>query len=132
MTRSISYSISRRTLRNGKKMFSRIQCVSRKVVEKPKPLIAKQPFLERRPFSVAKKPDLRKSLNENEKILILSNQNMRCNMCQDRLLIHPFTKRKLFDFDHIIPRSKNGSTEVKNMQALCKNCHAVKTAWDLS
>jgi 5-methylcytosine-specific restriction endonuclease McrA len=106
--------------------------VSRKVVEKPKPLIVKQPFLGRRPFSVAKKPNLRKSLNENEKILILSNQNMRCNMCQDRLLIHPFTKRKLFDFDHIIPRSKNGSTEVKNMQALCKNCHAVKTAWDLS
>ena len=110
-------------------MYSRIQLFARMTKKK---LESTQNLLGKNISCSAKKPNLRKSLNENEKILILCNQNMRCNMCSDRLLIHPFTKRKLFDFDHILPRSKNGSTDVKNMQALCKNCHAIKTAWDLS
>lgn len=143
-------------------MYSRIQLLSRNIVNKQlvsrtaamkvlrnveessrnhnlvmttrsrKKQVYNQSFLGLRSFSSSKKPNLRKSLNENEKIMILSNQNMRCNMCSERLIVHSFTKRKLFDFDHIQPRSKNGSTEVKNMQALCKNCHAIKTAWDLS
>ena len=70
-------------------------------------------------------------LSENEKILILFRQKMRCNTCSDLLVVHPDTKRKLFDFDHIIPRRKNGETSVQNMQALCPKCHAIKTSWDM-
>ena len=40
-------------------------------------------------------------LTENEKIIVLARQDMRCNMCTCRLVVHPCTKRKLFEFDHI-------------------------------
>jgi 5-methylcytosine-specific restriction endonuclease McrA len=73
----------------------------------------------------------RSRLNENEKIIVLSRQNMRCNMCTCKLVIHPYTNRKLFEFDHVIPRHKRGPTTLNNMQALCRNCHGVKTGWDL-
>jgi 5-methylcytosine-specific restriction endonuclease McrA len=82
----------------------------------------------RLPESVLKQ---RIKLSENEKILILFRQKMRCNTCSDLLVVHPDTKRKLFDFDHIIPRRKNGETSVRNMQALCPKCHAIKTSWDM-
>ena len=32
-----------------------------------------------------------------------------------------------FDIDHIIERSRGGSNERDNLQALCPNCHAYKT-----
>lgn len=73
----------------------------------------------------------KQALTENEKMIVLFRQNNRCNVCAAGLMIHPCTKHKLFDFDHIIPRSKNGKTDLQNIQALCKMCHAVKTGWDM-
>jgi len=73
----------------------------------------------------------KKVLSENEKIMVLIRQEMRCNSCTAKLVVHPATKRKLFDFDHIIPRCKKGETTFTNIQALCKQCHAIKTGWDM-
>ena len=32
-----------------------------------------------------------------------------------------------FELDHIIPLEDNGPDNIKNLQALCVECHAVKT-----
>lgn len=96
------------------------------IVSKPK----KQTLNENEKPVIVPKPTKR-TLKENEKLIVLFRQDNRCNVCTSRLMIHPNTKHKLFDFDHIIPRSKQGPTDLINIQALCKMCHAVKTGWDM-
>merc|ERR1712000_438717 len=48
-----------------------------------------------------------------------NSQKNRCNMCH--------MKKKSFEIDHIVPLSQNGTNERKNLQALCKKCHTMKT-----
>lgn len=76
--------------------------------------------------------NVRKYLTENEKLIVMMRQRMFCNMsnCNRPLTVHVQSKRKLFDFDHIIPVAKGGLTTIENMQALCKDCHTIKTGYD--
>lgn len=41
-----------------------------------------------------------------------------------------FRTEDLLEVDHIIPRSKGGKEEYKNLQVLHKHCHDIKTAND--
>jgi len=53
---------------------------------------------------------------------IAYKQQYKCNHCND--LLHP----KSFDIDHIMPLFKGGQdNDLNNLQALCCNCHALKS-----
>ena len=53
-----------------------------------------------------------------KKILLIFAGN-RCQICQKKL-------DKTFHADHVVPYSKNGSTTLKNAQALCAQCNLKK------
>jgi len=66
----------------------------------------------------------RKTLAKASRTLILKSQNYKCDMChKDISKISP-------DFDHRIPLAMSGQDEIENIQALCPNCHRIKTQRD--
>lgn len=54
-------------------------------------------------------------------------QNGRCKWCMES-----FTPMDYIEVDHIIPRSKGGSDNYKNLQAIHKHCHIQKSRLDIS
>jgi RNA-directed DNA polymerase len=56
---------------------------------------------------------------------LLKNQKGKCAHCG----LH-FTEQSVMEVDHIIPKSKGGKNEYKNMQLLHRHCHDKKTASD--
>lgn len=54
---------------------------------------------------------------------LLYNQLYKCNTCKCML---PPT----YQIDHITPWSETMNNSIENLQALCPNCHAVKTVSD--
>jgi len=58
------------------------------------------------------------------KKLVGSQQDWKCNNC-GRLL--PAS----FEVDHIIPLYKEGTNDISNLRALCRNCHGEKTFRDM-
>ena len=52
------------------------------------------------------------------KILLIISGN-KCEICNKKL-------NKSFHADHVIPYSKNGSTNLNNAQALCAECNLKK------
>ena len=66
----------------------------------------------------------RKKLAKASQSLILRSQHHLCAMCRadiTKLPVH---------FDHRIPLAMGGADEIENIQALCPNCHAIKTQQD--
>jgi RNA-directed DNA polymerase len=57
--------------------------------------------------------------------LLLKRQKGICPFC--RLF---FKDRDLLEIDHILPRSKGGLDEFKNLQLLHRHCHDAKSAQD--
>ena len=51
---------------------------------------------------------------------IAAQQKWKCNHCLELLT-------DTFEVDHIIPLHKDGTNELSNLQALCRNCHGRKT-----
>ena len=51
---------------------------------------------------------------------VAARQSWDCNLCKQRL-------HWAFEIDHITPLSEGGSNEPSNLQALCVQCHAVKS-----
>lgn len=49
-----------------------------------------------------------------------------CGLCQPCLREQRITKAVAVD--HIVPKSERGSDDDDNLQAICKDCHATKTA----
>ena len=56
---------------------------------------------------------------------VAANQKWRCASCK-RLL------DETYELDHIIPLFKGGTNLESNLQALCKRCHAMKSALEQS
>ena len=76
-------------------------------------------FVSRLILEVEKKPkkSKRKDFAPLTKLMVLQNQNHRCNICNNLL--------NVVDFDHIDGNRSNN--KISNCQALCPNCHAKKT-----
>ena len=60
-----------------------------------------------------------KNYRKNKHVLY-GQQEGRCGGCQ---MDFPF---KIFEVDHVIPRSKGGTNHIKNLQLLCPHCNKVK------
>ncbi|MEG4397276.1 group II intron reverse transcriptase/maturase [Microcoleus sp. BROC3] len=58
---------------------------------------------------------------------LLKRQKGKCNHCE----LH-FSNESVMEVDHIIPKSKGGKNEYKNLQLLHRHCHDEKTANDES
>ncbi len=57
---------------------------------------------------------------------LLDNQPL-CAMCSKKDIIKPAT-----EVDHIIPLFKSGTDDMDNLQALCSDCHKIKTLHDVT
>mgnify|MGYP000014564957 CR=1 FL=1 len=51
---------------------------------------------------------------------VAGSQEWKCKKCA-------ITLPSAYQIDHIKPKSQGGSNELDNLQALCPNCHAMKT-----
>ena len=62
-----------------------------------------------------------RSVGAKRKKEVAAGQHWRCNRCHALLA-------SSYQVDHIVPLHKGGSNDVGNLQALCEDCHADKTA----
>ena len=65
----------------------------------------------------------KRNVSENVKKYIASQQNWKCQLCQNQL-------DATYEVDHIIPLYQGGTNDYENLQALCRNCHGKKTLSD--
>jgi len=63
----------------------------------------------------------KRSVSETKKKYVASQQGWKCASCGDQLT-------HTFQVDHKIDLQFGGTNEVSNLDALCNNCHANKTA----
>ncbi len=66
----------------------------------------------------------RTRLAKASKTLILNSQHHKCADCKTDISKLPV------NYDHRIPLALGGVDEIENIQALCPNCHALKTQKD--
>ena len=64
-----------------------------------------------------------RNVNGTIKKYVASSQKWKCNNCNNLLDYS-------YEIDHIIPLYKDGSNNINNLQALCRNCHGKKTIID--
>lgn len=62
----------------------------------------------------------KRAVSESKKKYIASKQNWRCAKCNELL-------QATYEVDHIVRLEYGGSNELHNLQALCRNCHGMKT-----
>jgi hypothetical protein len=59
---------------------------------------------------------------------ILKGQDFKCKVCECMLVEkHDGYEDLKYEIDHIIPLACNGTSDINNLQALCKECHFDKT-----
>ena len=63
---------------------------------------------------------MKRNLHESIKKIIAYRQSYKCHICS--ILLPPS-----FQIDHIIPFSISSNDNEYNLQALCANCHSIKT-----
>jgi len=63
----------------------------------------------------------KRSVSETKKKYVAANQDWKCGHCDDQL-------DHTFEIDHKIRLEYNGTNDVTNLIALCRNCHGKKTA----
>ena len=70
---------------------------------------------------IPKRTDLEKPVNYRQhRHILFGEQEGRCNGCR---MEFPF---KMFDVDHVIPRSRGGTDHLDNLQLLCSHCNRLK------
>ena len=72
---------------------------------------------------VKKNKNEQRNVSNTLKKHVASNQQWTCAICKNIL-------DASYEIDHIIPLYKNGSNNIINLQALCRNCHGKKTIID--
>ena len=63
---------------------------------------------------------VKRSVSESKKKYVASNQKWRCAHCNNLL-------DNTYEVDHIIALYRGGDNDLTNLEALCRNCHGVKT-----
>jgi hypothetical protein len=63
---------------------------------------------------------IKRNVSESKKKYIASNQKWRCAHCNNML-------DNTYEVDHIIALYRGGNNELNNLEALCRNCHGIKT-----
>ena len=66
------------------------------------------------------KKNKKRRVTDLTKKIIASNQNWKCNLCNNILDYS-------YEIDHIVPLFKGGNNDNNNLQALCRNCHGRKS-----
>ncbi len=75
-------------------------------------------------FTNINKPRSKKrNVGESIKKYVASHQQWKCNDCKQML-------DATYEIDHIRALYKGGSNDIRNLQALCRNCHGRKTLID--
>lgn len=77
------------------------------------------------PFDPLRKPDYpatepRKFLSAKAKVALVQKQEGRCAICGE--------KPRAFEYDHVVELWASGTNGPENWQALCRACHADKSA----
>jgi hypothetical protein len=62
-------------------------------------------------------------IEKESKEQVLERQEHLCNVCSCEL--------GYYEMDHIIPLASNGTNDIDNLQALCKQCHFDKTSSEI-
>lgn len=65
----------------------------------------------------------KRSVSETRKKYVASQQNWRCNHCNQQL-------DATFEVDHVHELQDGGTNDVSNLVALCRNCHGKKTLFN--
>lgn len=65
----------------------------------------------------------KRCVSETKKKYVASQQNWVCNKCKNKL-------NHTFEVDHVIRLENGGTNEVTNLEALCRECHGQKTAFE--
>ena len=65
----------------------------------------------------------KRCVSETKKKFVASNQNWKCNHCNNQL-------EAWYEIDHKIRLEHGGDNHVNNLVALCRNCHGKKTAME--
>ena len=66
---------------------------------------------------------VKRSVSETKKKFVASAQNWKCADCGDKL-------SAWFEIDHNTRLDRGGGNDVRNLVALCRNCHGKKTAME--
>ena len=72
---------------------------------------------------VASSNTVKRSVSETKKKYIAAQQNWRCGKCNCQL-------PAWFEVDHKISLEHGGDNHISNLEALCRNCHGEKTAFE--
>ena len=75
------------------------------------------------PFAMKKTKTKRRRILSGDRTTVLKRQKFKCAKCGKKLTDHP----KNYHVDHKKPLSDGGGDTVRNMQALCLDCHNEKT-----
>lgn len=65
-------------------------------------------------------PDIRRSLNANERLYVAERDNYTCRYCSKKL------DAKDIQIDHVYPYSAGGETSVENSVVSCRRCNLKK------
>ena len=68
-----------------------------------------------------KNNNCKRSVSETKKKFVASQQDWKCNSCNDQL-------QAWFEVDHKTRLDSGGSNHINNLVALCRNCHGKKTS----
>ncbi len=68
---------------------------------------------------------IRKKWSPFQKNQVAEKQDWKCNDCKNKL-------NASFDLDHIVALRNGGKDEIDNLQALCANCHRMKSSIETS
>ena len=65
----------------------------------------------------------KRNVSESTKKYVAANQQWKCKKCSNLL-------SAAYEVDHVIPLYKGGDNQINNLEALCRNCHGMKTLVD--